>query len=136
MAASVNRTKLREGFQQPIDMNNIYETLRYVNLKKKPENVIPLLPAIERVYPELLERRGCWPCWTIAGEGWGNIGLAKAAASLGKDGRPIIATLKRMQPKLESHVQREKNVQFQESLDALKESIKTYEDKYGQVMTE
>ena len=38
MAKSVNKIELREGFHQPIDLNNIFETLRYVNMKKNPEH--------------------------------------------------------------------------------------------------
>lgn len=131
MADSVKRIKVREGFKQPIDLNNIYETLRYVNMSKNPENVIPLLPAIERIYPDLNVDLACW---TIIGENWGNIGLAKAAEKLGKDGKPFIATMKRIQPNLES---RERNAKkgpiLQKALDALKESIKTYEGRYGEV---
>ena len=41
--------KLREGFKQPIDRNNIFETLRDVDMKQHPENAIPLLPSIERI---------------------------------------------------------------------------------------
>ena len=131
MAASVNRIKLREGFQQPIDLNNIYETLRYVNIKTNPGNVIPLLPAVERIFPDMNEALACW---TIVGDGWGNIGLAKAAARLGQDGKPIIASMKRIQPYLESRVKNaKKGATVQKALETLKESIKTYEDKYGEV---
>jgi hypothetical protein len=131
MAASVNRTKVREGFEQPIDVNNIYETLRYVNLKKHPEHILPLLSAIERIYPDLSEDLAGW---TIVGERWGNIGLAKAAERLGKDARPIVASMKRIQPNLESRAKGgRKAAALQKALDALKESVKSYEAKYGEV---
>jgi hypothetical protein len=133
MAESVNRIKLREGFKQPIDMNNIFETLRYVNMKKNPENAIPLLPAIERIYPDM----DALPAsWTILGANWGNIGLAKAAAKLGEGGRPFIASMKRIQPNLESRPKDSKQgATLQQALDALKEAVKTYEDQYGEVKT-
>ena len=131
MAASVNRTKVREGFEQPIDVNNIYETLRYVHLKKHPEHILPLLPAIERIYPDTSEFLAVW---TIVGDRWGNIGLAPAAERLGKDARPIIASMKRMQPKLESLPKGgQRAADLQKALDALKESVKSYEDQYGEV---
>ena len=44
MAESLSRLKIREGFKQPIDRNNIFETLRYVDMKKHPENAAPILP--------------------------------------------------------------------------------------------
>ena len=34
-------------------MNKIFETLRYVDMKKSPQNAVPVLPSIERVYPYL-----------------------------------------------------------------------------------
>lgn len=131
MAASVMRIKIRPGFLQPIDITNIYETLRYVNLNKNPENIIPLLPAIERFYPEM---EGAFARWTIVGEGWGNLGLAEAAARLGKDAKPIIVTMKRIQPNLESREKTPKDgPAFQKAIDMLKDSVKKYEDKFGEV---
>jgi hypothetical protein len=131
MAASVNRTKVREGFEQPIDLNNIYETLRYVNLKKNPEHVIPLLPAIERIFPHMKDDLAGW---TIVGERWGNIGLAKAAERLGKDAAPIIASMKRIRPNLETRVKAAKKAApLQEALNTLEEAVKTFEDQYGVV---
>ena len=46
MAQSLNRLKIRDGFEQPIDANNIFETLRYVDMQKHPENAVPILPSI------------------------------------------------------------------------------------------
>lgn len=53
MARSVNRIELREGFARPVDENNIFETLRYIDMKNHPEHAIGLLPALEGVYPAL-----------------------------------------------------------------------------------
>jgi hypothetical protein len=133
MANSVNRIKLKEGFKQPIDLNNIYETLRYVNMKKNPEHVIGILPAIERIYPYLSSDLANW---TITGERWGNIGLIKAAETLGKEGKPFVATMKRIQPYLEERVKREKDKKtaaLEQALAALKGAVTDYEKKYGVV---
>jgi hypothetical protein len=131
MAESVNRIKLREGFKQPIDINNIFETFRYVNMKKTPENAIPLLPAIERIYTDMEDLPASW---TILGDRWDNLGLVKAAAQLGEGGRPFIASMKRIQPYLESRPKNSKQgATLQNALEALKEAVKTYEDKYGEV---
>lgn len=129
MADAVGRTTLREGFKQPIDLNNIYETLRYVNLKKNPEHIIPLLPVIEKYYPAM---DGALGRWVVVGEGWGNIGLATAAARLGKDARPVIATLKRIAPTLEARDPK-KDKDLPKAIETLHATIKTYEDKYGPV---
>jgi hypothetical protein len=131
MAASVNRIKIREGFKQPIDRNNIFETLRYINMKKNPEHAIALLPAIERTYPSMASLPACW---TIIGARWGNIGLAKAAEMLGKDGKPFIASMKRIAPNLASRSKTAKQgATLLKAETALKAAIKTYEAKYGVV---
>jgi len=131
MARSVNRIRLREGFKQPIDRNNIFETLRYVNMKKNPEHAIGLLPAIERIYPSMAELPACW---TIIGARWGNIGLVKAAERLGKDGKPFIATMKRIAPNLAARSKKAKHGKtLLEAENALKAAIKAYEAKYGVV---
>ena len=134
MAASVNEIQLREGFKRPIDENNIFETLRYIDMKKHPEHAIALLPAIEYVYPDL---EALPASWTIIGARWGNIGLAKAATQLGEDGRPFIATMKRLQPNLESRcaTKDKQNATLQKALATLKEAVKTYEGKYGEVVS-
>jgi hypothetical protein len=132
MAESVSRIKLREGFERPIDVNNIFETLRYINMQKNPANAIPLLPTIERIYPDL---EALPASWTILGAKWGNIGLVKAAARLEKDGKPFVASMKRIQPNLESRLTKKdkQNATLQQALDALKEAVRTYEDQYGEV---
>jgi len=131
MARSVNRIKLREGFKQPIDRNNIFETLRYINMKKNPEHAIALLPAIERIYPSMSSLPACW---TIIGARWGNIGLVKAAEKLGKDGRPFIATMKRIAPNLASRSKTAKQgATLLKAETALKAAVKAYEAKYGVV---
>ena len=131
MAKSVNRIELREGFKQPVDRNNIFETLRYVNMKKHPEHTIALLPAIERIYPKLEPLPASW---TIIGAGWGNIGLVKAAGMLGKDGRPFIATMKRIAPNLASRSKTAKHgATLLKAETALKAAVKAYEAKYGVV---
>ena len=131
MARSVNRIQLREGFKQPIDENNIFETLRYINMKKNPEHAIPLLPAIERIYPKM---DGLPAVWVIIGARWGNIGLAKASEMLGKDGKPFIATMKRIAPNLAGRPKTGKQgASYKQAEDTLKAAIKAYEDKYGVV---
>jgi len=131
MAKSVNRIQLREGFKRPIDINNIFETLRYINMKKHPEHAIALLPAIERIYPKMAELPACW---TIIGARWGNIGLVKAAEMLGKDGKPFIATMKRISPNLASRRKSGKQgATVKKAEDALKAAVKAYEAKYGVV---
>ena len=63
--------------------------------------------------------------------------IAKAAAQLGEDGRPFIASMKRIQPNLESRCSKKakQGDTLQKALDALKEAVKTYEDKFGEVKT-
>ena len=132
MAKSVNKIQLREGFHQPIDRNNIFETLRYVNMKKNPEHAIALLPAIERIYPTMEPLPATW---TIIGARWGNIGLAKAAMMLKEDGKPFVASMKRLQPNLESRCAKKDRWSdtLQKALDALKKTVKEWEASYGQV---
>jgi len=131
MAESVNRIQLREGFKQPIDRNNIFETLRYINMKKNPEHAIALLPAIERIYPTM---EALPASWTIIGARWGNIGLAKASEMLGKDGRPFIVTMKRIAPNLASRNKKSKQgATLKKAEEALQSAIKNWEAKYGEV---
>ena len=131
MAKSVNKIELREGFHQPIDLNNIFETLRYINMKKNPEHAIPLLPAIERIYPNMPPLPATW---TIIGARWGNIGLAKAAVRLKKDGRPFIATMKRIYPNLASRNKKGKQGESLIKAQAiLEKTVKEWEAVYGKV---
>lgn len=131
MAKSVSRIKLRDGFKKPIDLNNIFETLRYIDMKRHPEHAIPLLPSIERIYPEMAPLPAMW---TITGARWGNIGLAKAAEKLGKEGAPFVATMKRLRPYLEKVP---KNVKqgdsYQKALDLVNETVKAWEAEHGEV---
>lgn len=134
MAASVNRLEVRDGFKQPIDVSNIYETTRYVNSKKQPENLIPLLPALERIYPELGDAVAAW---TIVGDAWGNLGLAKATASLGEEAGPIVACMKRLRPSLEFRAENtKKNDGLLRAIDTLNQAVTEYEDQYGKVVIE
>jgi hypothetical protein len=132
MAKSVNELKLREGFKQPIDLNNIFETLRYIDMQKHPENAIAFLPAIERTYPTM---EALPASWTILGAGWGNIGLAKAAMILKEDGKPFIASMKRIQPNLESRCAKKdhQGATLQKALDALKKTVTDWEGEFGKV---
>jgi hypothetical protein len=130
MAKSVNELKLREGFKQPIDRNNIFETLRYIDMKKHPENAIPLLPAIERIYPTMATLPASW---TIIGARWGNIGLAKAAEKLGDEGKPFIASMKRIQPNLEARCAKKdkQSATLQKALDTLTKTVEGWEAEFG-----
>jgi hypothetical protein len=133
MARSVNEIKIREGFKQPIDRNNIFETLRYIDMKKHPENAIAFLPAIEHAYPHMASLPASW---TIIGARWGNIGLAKAAIMLKEDGKPFIASMKRIKPNLEARCGAGKGkhgATLQKALDTLKETGKDWEQEYGEV---
>lgn len=132
MAKSVDKIQIREGFKQPIDRNNIFETLRYIDMKQHPENAIALLPAIERIYPTM---EALPASWTIIGARWGNIGLAKAATQLGEDGRPFIASMKRIQPNLEARCAKKdrQNATLQKALDTLKKTVENWEEAFGEV---
>ena len=131
MAASLIRTPVREGFKQPIDVNNIFETLRYINMPKNPEHAIPMLPAIERVYPQM---ESLHAYWVINGARWGNIGLLQAAEKLGKDAKPFIASMKRLLPNVAMRSVKGRDAKkFTETGTALKAAIKAYEAKYGVV---
>lgn len=133
MAKSVRAMPIRSGFHRAIDINNIFETLRYVNMKRKPANAIPILPAIERVYPDLQT----WPAvWVVIGARWGNIGLAKAADKLGKDGAPFIRTMKRIYPNLAGRDKSGKHgKELQKAQDLIESTVKAWEAKYGKVST-
>jgi hypothetical protein len=132
MAKSVNALQVREGFKQNIDLNNIYETLRYIDMKKHPQHLIPLLPAMVRVFPKLNGQLGLW---LFTGERWGNIGLIKASEVLGKDGWPVVAALKTMLPELMTRPAKEKRSakEFQTAVEDVKKTIAAYEAKYGAV---
>jgi len=131
MAKSVNGTKVRDGYKQAIDINNIFETMRYIAMKKHPEHVIPILPAIERIFPLVSGQAGNW---IFTGARWGNIGLIKAAAALGKDARPIIASMKVMLPEIKRRSLKGRDAKtFQAVLEAVTEAIEDYETKYGVV---
>jgi len=132
MAASIKRTPVRDGFKRPIDLNNIFETLRYVDMKKHPEHVIPLLPAMVRIFPKL---EG-WPgIWLFTGARWGNIGLVKASAALGKDAKPVVAAMKTMLPELKTRPRADKRQtkQYKDTVAAVEKAIADYEARYGQV---
>jgi hypothetical protein len=120
------------GLKENIDVTNIYETLRYVDMKKHPQHVIPLLPAMVRTFPKLNGQLGVW---LFTGERWGNIGLIKASEVLGKDGWPVVAAMKTMMPELMTRPEKEKRSakEFQAAIDAVKKAIEAYEAKYGQV---
>jgi hypothetical protein len=135
MAKSVGAMVVREGHKQNIDLNNIFETLRYVDMAKHPENAIPILPAIERIYPDLKDLPGYW---VFTGARWGNIGLIKAAERLGKDGAPFIASMKRLLPEVERRAKsKDRRAKlYQEALDAAKQTIAEHEKKYGVVKTD
>jgi len=131
MAESVNRIKIREGFQQPVDRNNIFETLRYIDMKKNPDHAILILPAIERVYPKLAPLPASW---TIIGARWGNIGLAKAAIMLKEQGRPFIATMKRIRPNLAARdLNGKQGSTMRQALTTLDDTVKQWEAEYGEV---
>ena len=131
MAKSVNGTKIRDGYKQSIDVNNIFETMRYIAMKKHPEHVIPILPSIERVFPLVSGQAGNW---IFTGARWGNIGLIKAAAALGKDAGPVIASMKRMLPEIKNRSQKGRDAKtYQAALDAVTKAIEDYEKQYGVV---
>jgi len=132
MAQSVHTMDIREGHKQPIDVNNIFETLRYVDMRNHPEHVIPLLPAMERIFPKL---RGGPAIWVFTGARWGNIGLVKAAAALDKDAAPVIASMKAMLPELEKKARigdRDAKA-YQETLETVTKAIAAFEKEHGVV---
>ena len=132
MSRSVARIELRDGIRRAIDENNIFETLRYIDMKQHPEHAIQLLPTIERVYPDL---EALPACWTIVGARWGNIGLAKAAEKLGKDGAPFIASMKRLRPDLEQRCEKRdrKEKDLRKALATLDETVARWEGEFGTV---
>jgi hypothetical protein len=132
MAKSLREMELREGIERAIDVNNTFETLRYIDMKRHPENAEPFLPSIERIYPDLEPLPATW---TVTGARWGNIGLAKAGELLGEEGRPFVASMKRIRPALEAMAKspgkQAKNTQ--QALARLDEVVKAWEDKFGGV---
>jgi hypothetical protein len=72
--------------------------------------------------------------WTIIGARWGNIGLAKAAMMLKEDGKPFIATMKRIYPNLAGRNKNEKQGEaMTEAQTTLEETVKQWEALYGEV---
>ena len=74
-------------------------------------------------------------CWTIVGERWGNVGMAKATEKLGPKAGPIVASMKRIQPNLEARLKNlrkgdKKAAEIQKALDTLREAVQAYEAKY------
>ncbi len=132
MAHSVNAIQIRDGFKQPIDTTNIYETLRYIDLKQHPENIIPLLPTMVRVFPKM---EGSFALWLYTGEGWGNTGMIKAAEALGKNAGPVVAAMKAILPGLTARTDANKRnaEQLTKTIEAAKKAIEAYESKYGEV---
>ncbi|MGA0846802.1 MAG: HEAT repeat domain-containing protein, partial [Luteolibacter sp.] len=135
MAKSLKHMPIRDGLHQAIDVNNIFESLRYVDMKKHPENAVPILPSIERVYPRLEPLPASW---TVVGARWGNIGLANAAAILSNDGRPFVASLKRIRPDLEmmANSKHRQAKETQKALARLDEIVTSWESQFGEVETE
>lgn len=130
MAKSIREMELREGNERVIDVNNTFETLRYIDMQRHPENAVPFLPSIERIYPDLEPLPATW---TVTGARWGNIGLAKAGEMLGEDGRPFIESLKRIRPQLEA-MTKSRDKQARNTLQALArldEVVKAWEGKFG-----
>ena len=100
-------------------------------MKKHPEHVIPILPAIERVFPLVSGQAGNW---IFTGARWGNIGLIKAAAALGKDAGPVIASMKAMLPEIKNRSLKGRDAKtYQTALDAVTKAIEDYEKQYGAV---
>ncbi len=131
MAKSLRTMELRNGIERSIDVNNTFETLRYIDMKRHPEHAEPFLPSIERIYPDLEPLPASW---TVVGARWGNIGLAKAAELLGEDGRPFIESLKRIRPQLVAlQKDRKQGKTTKDALERLDEVVTAWEQKFGTI---
>ena len=114
-----------------VDVNNIFEMLRYIDMANHPEHTIEFLPAIERILPDL----GGATWLVFSGARWGNIGYVNVSKKLGKGAKPVIASMKRLvsaldkQAKLKGpHSERLRN-----AIEPARKTIQEYEKKYGTV---
>ncbi len=73
----------------------------------------------------------------FAGGPWGNIGYVKVCEELGKDAKPVIASMKRLlaaverQPELKERLG--KSERLQKAVESAAKAIQDYEEKYGVV---
>jgi len=114
-----------------VDSNNIFEMLRYIDMANHPEHTIEFLPAIERVLPDL-----GGATWLIfSGARWGNIGYVKVSEKLGKDAKPVIASMKRLLATVEKHPDLKerlrKSARLQKAVESAKKAVRDYEKKHG-----
>ena len=130
MTGAAREQPIVEGYKRPVTVNKIYESLRYINMKQHPENVVGMLDAIQRMTKTM---RGQQCTWLLTGARWGNIGLVNCANAMGKDAKPVIATLKAILPDIEKAATGRQAKQINQALDAARECVKTYEAKYGTV---
>ncbi len=115
-----------------IDANNLFEMLRYIDMTSHAKHTILFLPVIERVYPDLSNQHANW---VFIGARWGNIGYVKIAQKLGKDAKPVIASMKRLLPDVKKRVKARPSDEkyFKDAVESATKVIQEYEKKYGVV---
>jgi len=114
-----------------VDVNNIFEMLRYIDMANHPEHTIEFLPAIEKILPDL----GGATWLVFSGARWGNIGYVKVSERLGKEAKPVIASMKRLLSALEKQAQSKggHSERLQKAIDPAAKAVQEYEKKYGVV---
>jgi hypothetical protein len=132
MASAAKNQPIRSGYESPVDVNTIFEPLRYIDMQNHPEHAILMVPAAQRLMKNM---DGLLVIWLFTGARWGNIGLVNAANKLGEDAKPIIAGLKAMRPDLDAKAKvngRDKQA-LEDTLKKVDTCIADYEAKYGKV---
>ena len=130
MATVASTQPIRSGYEAPVDVNTIFEPLRYIDMQNRPEHAILMVPAAQRLMKNM---DGLQVIWLFTGARWGNIGLVNAASKLGEDAKPIIAGLKAMRPDLEAKAIGRYKKEMEETLSKVDACIADYETKYGKV---
>jgi len=130
MTGVSSATPIRSGYEAPVDVNKIFEPLRYINLNKYPENAIPMITAAQRL---IKNTDGLQAIWLFTGDRWGNAGLINCANQLGEKAKPIIAGFKAMRPDIEAKLTGRDKKKMEEVLAKVDKTIADYEAKYGKV---
>ncbi len=96
-----------------------------------PEHTIEFLPAIEKILPDL----GGATWLVFSGARWGNIGYVKVSEKLGKEAKPVIASMKRLLSALEKQAKSKggHSERLREAIEPAAKAVQEYEKKYGVV---
>ena len=130
MARAANSQPIASGYQAPVDVNAIFEPLRYMDANKHPEHILQMVPAAQRLMKNM---DGLQVIWLFTGDRWGNAGLVNSANQLGEKAKPLIAGFKAMRPDIEAKVTGRFKKEMEDILNKVDTCIADYEAKYGKV---